>query len=168
MNISLIVALDINRLIGVKNGIPWHLPADLWHFKSLTVGKPIIMGSTTHETIGKPLPERVNIVITRKKDYLAEGCVIVSSVEGAIAAAENALKEMSGNEIMIIGGGEVYRQFLHRANRMYLTRIDYEFHGDTYFPEWSPDEWQEVSREEHEPDEKNLYRYAFVVLERKE
>lgn len=161
MIISLIAALDKNGAIGnSKNAIPWYLPADLKRFKSVTLGKPVIMGRKTFESIGRPLPERVNIVVTRNEKYEAPGCVVVHSTEEAIRAAGDA------PEVMVIGGGELYAQFLPYARRLYFTYVDGEFEGNIYFPEWNPKEWREVFYEAHEPDEKNPYSYTFVALER--
>lgn len=160
MIISLIAAMDKNRVIGKKNILPWYLPADLQHFKKLTTGKPIIMGSTTFASIGKALPERINIVLTRDPAFVAEGCVVVYSVEEALHATEGH------GEIIIIGGATVFEQFLPLAHKMYLTMIDAEIDGDVYFPEWNQDEWHETSREPHEPDGKNKYSYSFVTFER--
>lgn len=160
MLISLIAAMDKNRVIGNRNALPWYLPADLRHFKELTTGKPIIMGSTTFASIGKALPNRINIVMTRDPAFVAEGCVVVHSVEEALAAAQGH------DEAMVIGGANVFEQFLPLANKMYLTMIDADVDGDIYFPEWSPRDWHETSRELHEPDEKNPYRYSFVTYER--
>lgn len=163
--ISIIAALDKNRLIGSTKGLPWYLPADLVHFKKVTLGKPVIMGRRTHETIGKPLPERKNIVLTRDEDFRAPGCIVVHSTEEALRKA--AEHPPAGGEIMIIGGGQIYKEFLPLTDRMYLTLIDHEFTGDVYFPEFDWNEWREVKREEHEPDSKNPYKYTFVTLERK-
>lgn len=158
--ISIIAALGQNRVIGNTKGLPWYLPADLKRFRELTIGKPIIMGKKTYETIGRPLPERKNIVLAREKDFKVPGCIVVNSPEEALRAAAGS------KEIMIIGGGEVFRTFLPLAGRMYLTLINNEFEGDVYFPEFDPDDWQELEREEHEPDEKNPYRYTFLTLDR--
>lgn len=161
MIISLIAAIDKNLVIGnSKNTLPWYLPADLKRFKSVTMGKPIIMGRKTFESIGKPLPERTNIIITRNEKYEAPGCIVVRSPEEALLAAGNA------PEAIIIGGGELFSQFMPRADRMYLTLVDGEFEGNVYFPKWNPREWREVFREAHEADEKNPYNYTFVTLER--
>lgn len=160
MNISLIAAMDRNRVIGKQNALPWYLPADLRHFKELTIGKPIIMGSTTFASIGKALPDRTNIILTRDPSFAAEGCTTIHSVEEALAAAQGH------DEVMIIGGANVFKQFLPMANKMYLTIIDTSLDGDVYFPEWDPAEWQETNREPHKPDEKNVYSYTFVTLER--
>lgn len=162
MIISLIAAMDKNRVIGTDDGkLPWHLPADLKRFKSLTLGKPVIMGRKTFESIGKPLPERLNIVITRNKNYDAPGCVVVHSANDALQVAGDV------PEVMVIGGAEVFTEFLPLAKRLYLTLIDGIFAGIAYFPQWDSEKWCEVSREAHEPDEKNVYGYAFLVLERR-
>lgn len=155
--------MDKNRVIGTDDGkLPWYLPADLKRFKSLTLGKPIIMGRRTFESIGGPLPERKNIIITRNKNYEASGCVVAHSSEEALQAAVDA------PEVMVIGGAEVFAEFLPVAKRMYLTLIDGEFLGTVYFPQWDVGAWREVSRETHEPDEKNEYGYVFLVLERRQ
>lgn len=160
MDISLVVAMDRNRLIGAGNDLPWHLSADLRHFKKLTMGHPVVMGRRTWESIGKPLPERTNIVVTRQEDFEAPGAVVVDSIEAA--------KQQAGDcaELMIIGGAELYEQVLDDASRIYLTEIHAEFEGDTYFPEINMDEWACVSREDFEKDEKNPHDYSFLVLER--
>ncbi len=133
------------------------MPADLRHFKELTVGKPVIMGRKTYQTIGRPLPDRLNIVLSEMPEEIP-GCMVAHSVEEALRRAGNA------PEIMIIGGATVYKQFLPQTERMYLTRIDHAFEGDIYFPEYNEHEWREISREEHVPDEKNPYPYAFIRL----
>lgn len=159
--ISLIAAIDLNRLIGKGgNELPWRLPADLKRFRNVTIGKPVIMGRKTFESIGRPLSERTNIVITRNEKYEAPGCVIAHSPEEALRAADGAL------EVMIIGGGDIFAKFMPRAMRMYLTQIDAEFEGNIYFPEWNPTKWREISRESHEPDKRNPYKYTFLTLER--
>ena len=163
MRISIIVAMDEGRVIGNEGGMPWHLPADLKFFKSVTMGKPIIMGRSTYESIGKPLPGRTNIVITRNADFQAEGCRVALSVGAAldIARAENA------EEAMIIGGGGVYEQTLHITDRLYLTQIAAHLIGDTRFPVIKTEEWQEVSRQGYAADGDNPFDLAFVVLDRK-
>jgi len=161
MIISIIAALAKNNVIGQKNKIPWHLPADFAYFKKMTLGKPVIMGAKTFESIGKPLPGRKNIVLHQDKNYTARGCTAVNSIEAALSAAGDA------PEAMICGGASVYQQFLAMANRLDLTYIDHEFAGDAFFPEFDRKEWSEVSRENHAKDAKNPYPYAFVVLERK-
>ena len=160
--ISAVVAMAENRVIGKNNQLPWHLPADLKHFKNITTGHPILMGRKTYESIGKPLPNRTNIVITRDQSYKAPGCEVVSSLEEAIALAATHQSQ----EIFIIGGAEVYRQLLPRIQRIYLTVVHHTFEGDVYFPELKMNEWHEVEHESHQPDEKNAYTYSFLKLER--
>lgn len=160
MKISVIVAMAANRVIGHENRLPWHLPADLKHFKATTLGKPVVMGRRTWESIGRPLPGRTNIVITRDTAYTAEGCVVVHSLDEAIRAAGEAA------EVMIIGGAGLYRQALSLADTLYLTLIHGEFAGDTHFPQWRQDEWRETGRVDHEPDENNSHAYSFITLER--
>ncbi|HLC61423.1 MAG TPA: dihydrofolate reductase [Candidatus Nanoarchaeia archaeon] len=159
MIISLIAAVGKNNVIGTDNKLPWKLSADLKRFKAITSGKPVVMGRKTFESIGKPLPNRTNIIITRDKNYKADGCVVVHSAEEALNAAK-------GNaEIMIIGGEQIFKEFLPIANKLYLTIIDKDFEGDSYFPEYDKSEWKEVSREEHEGEG---LKYAFADLERKD
>lgn len=158
--ISLIAAMANDHSIGKENRMPWHLPADLKHFKKITLNKPVIMGRRTFESLGKALPERTNIVVTQQEDFIAPNCVIVHSLHDAIKAAGHA------DEIMIIGGGQLYQEAIKIADRMYLTFIDLNTQGDTFFPKWDERQWQEISREAHQKDALNLYDYAFVVLER--
>jgi dihydrofolate reductase len=160
MKISLVVAMADNRVIGRDNRLPWHLPADLKHFKQVTVGKPILMGRKTHESIGRPLPDRTNIVVTRDRSYTAPGCVVVHSIESALRAAG------AHEEAMVIGGTDFYWQLLPKADCIYLTLVHAEFEGDALFPELKESEWREVERTDCEPDEKNPWRYSFVRLER--
>lgn len=161
MIVSLIAALDRNGLIGADNRLPWHLPADLARFKALTMGKPVIMGRRTHESIGRPLPGRRNIVLSRDPAFSAPGCVVVRGVEEALAAAGVQ------PEVFVIGGASFYAQLIGRAQRLYLTLIDAAFEGDTFFPAYRADEWIEVTREDHAPDARNAYPFSFVVLERR-
>jgi dihydrofolate reductase len=160
MKLSIIVAAAANGVIGRDNQLPWHLPADLRHFKQTTMGKPILMGRKTWESIGRPLPGRTNIVITRDSDYSAAGCVVVNSIDEALTAAG------SQDEIMVIGGAELYRQVLPRTDSVYLTRIHEDFEGDTVFPELSTSEWREVERADQQPDENNPHDYSFIRLDR--
>ncbi|MFP5506415.1 MAG: type 3 dihydrofolate reductase [Gammaproteobacteria bacterium] len=159
--ISIIVAMDRNRLIGRGNALPWHLPADLAHFKAVTMGKPILMGRKTYESIGRPLPGRHNIVITRNADFAAPGCTVVASVDAALAAAGAV------PEIMLIGGAQLYAELLPRVGRIYVTRIDAAFDGDAWFPALDDGDWVETARSDHDPDERNPYPYSFRVLERR-
>ncbi len=158
--ISIIAALAENRIIGVNNTLPWRLPNDLKHFRRLTTGHAIIMGRKNYESIGKPLPGRTNIVVTRNRDYRAGGCLIAYSVNEALALARD------DSEIFIIGGADIFRETLARTDRLYLTRVHAEVPGDIYFPAFDAGEWREISRERHEPDERHAYAYSFVVLER--
>ena len=158
MIISIIAAVGKNNIIGIDNKLPWKLSADLKRFRAITSGRPVVMGRKTFESIGKPLPNRMNIIITRDKNYKADGCVVVHSAEEALNAAKGS------SEIMIIGGGQIFREFLPKAKRMYLTVIEKEFGGDAYFPEYDKTEWIEVSKEKHEDGGLN---YSFVDLERK-
>ena len=160
MKISIIVAMDANGVIGRDNELPWHLPADLQHFKKTTMGKPILMGRKTYESIGRPLPGRSNIVITRDSRYQAAGCVVVNSIDAAMDAAGEQ------DEIMVIGGAEFYRQVLPRTQTIYLTRIHEAFEGDTVFPELKDADWREVERSDQEADEKNPHDYSFIRLDR--
>jgi dihydrofolate reductase len=162
VEISLVAAVADNGVIGADGGMPWHLPADLAHFKRLTMGKPVLMGRLTWESIGKPLPGRRNLVLTRDPHWRAEGAERVSSMSSAIAAAG----QHDARELMVIGGAEVYRQALPHAHRIYLTRVHAEPWGDTLFPELDPDEWREIARREQMSDERNPWDLSFVVLER--
>ncbi len=157
-SISLIVAVSTNDVIGNENRLPWRLPADLQHFKRMTVGKPIVMGRLTWESLPGLLPQRKHIVVTRNKSYQADGAVVVHSLEVALEEAGAV------DEIMIVGGGCLYAEALPLANRIYLTRIHQEIDGDTYFPQLG-DGWQVVAREDHRADKKNRYDYSFLTLE---
>jgi dihydrofolate reductase len=161
MNISIIAAMARNRIIGINNTLPWRLPADLQHFKQITMGKPVIMGRKTYESIGRPLPGRLNIVISQNQEYTVEGCQVVHSIDEAFAAASHY------DEAMIIGGASFYNQALAYARRLYLTIIDEDFEGDARFPEYSADEWQEIDRIEGVVDAKNTHPHHFITLERR-
>jgi dihydrofolate reductase len=163
MTLSLLLAAAENNVIGKDNKLPWHLPNDLKYFKNLTWGMPVIMGRKTYESFGKPLRGRRNIVITRNKDWKAEGVDMVNSIEEAIDLA----KESAVKEIFIIGGGEIFKTILPKADRIYLTRIHHSFEGDAYFPEIKENEWQLVKERRSEADEKNAYAHSFQVWERK-
>jgi dihydrofolate reductase len=158
--IALIAALADNRVIGRHNRLPWHLPADLRHFKQLTLDKPIIMGRNTWESLPGLLPRRSHIVISRDPAYRAEGCILVTTPDAAIEAAGDVA------EIMVVGGATIYRQMLSRARRMYLTLVHGYFEGDALFPAWSPAEWSETEREDFSADDDNRYSFSFVTLER--
>ena len=160
---SLVVAASTNNAIGKNNQLLWHLPNDLKFFKNVTWGMPVVMGRKTFESLGKPLAGRKNIVITRQPGWKAEGAVVVKSMEDAMFVASNT----DALEIMVIGGGEIYKEFFTKANRIYITRVDAEFEeADTFFPVISAKEWHLVSQKNHEADEKNAYNYSFQVWER--
>ncbi len=160
MIISIIAAMGNQRAIGINNSLPWKLPADMQWFRQCTLGKPIIMGRTTYESIGKPLPGRKNVIVSRNKDYIVEGATVVHSLEQAIEAVQGE------PEVMIIGGSNIYSQALDFANRLYLTEIYADFTADSWFPEFDLAQWSTVSSEEHQADEKNAYNYRFLVLDR--
>lgn len=160
--ISLIAAMAKDRVIGKDNDMPWHLPADLKHFKKVTLGKPVIMGRRTFESIGRPLPGRKNIVITRNQQWTHEGVEVVSSTELAMSLVAGV------DEVMIIGGGKIYEQFLPQADILYLTFIDLDVDGDTRFPDWTTiGAWQQAESESHKPDENNSLAYEFVRFDKK-
>ena len=159
MKISMVAAMAKARIIGKDNAMPWHLPADFAWFKKVTMGKPVVMGRKTFESIGRPLPGRHNIVISRNAAYQAEGITVVSDFESAKQAAGNV------EELMVIGGGSIYAACLEGADRLYLTFIDLEVEGDTQFPDWGKG-WQEVHSESYAADEKNAHDMRFVILER--
>ncbi len=161
MIISLIVARSDNGVIGRDRKLPWRLPADLRHFKTTTMGKPVIMGRRTWESIGKPLPGRTNIVLTREPGYTTAGCLAAHSLDEGLELAGEA------PEIMIIGGEAVYREALPKASRIYLTEVHATVEGDAFFPELDTDEWQETRRDEHAADETVAFDYSFVTLERR-
>lgn len=160
MLLSLIVAVAKDNVIGGDNKLLWHLPADLKHFKNVTMDHSIIMGRKTFESIGKPLPGRKNIVVTRQQDYEAKGCIVVHNLQQAINGCE---KEQ---ETFIIGGADIFRQSIPAADRIYLTRIDQEFDGDVFFPELNFSEWKLVKYVKHHADEKNKYDYSFAEYQR--
>jgi dihydrofolate reductase len=159
MIISLIAAMAEQRIIGKDNQMPWHLPADLAWFKRNTINKPVIMGRKTYQSIGRPLPGRHNIVLSRQAGD-DDRVTWVTSVSQALAAVGEA------DEVMIIGGENIYRQFLPVANRLYITHIEAELDGDAAFPDYSPEQWQSVFSESHDADERNAYRYRFEILQR--
>ena len=161
MKVSMIAAMAENRVIGLDNKMPWHLPADLQFFKRITLGKPVIMGRKTYQSIGRPLPGRINIVLTRDSNLQIEGVTCVQTAEQALAFVKDA------PEVMIIGGATLYDQFLTDADCLYLTFIDLSVVGDTKFPDYeSVANWSETAREVHQADDKNAYDYQFVTLEK--
>jgi dihydrofolate reductase len=155
--IKIIVAISKNRVIGDSNKLIWHLPADLKRFKEVTTGHPIVMGRKTYESIGRPLPNRRNIIITRDENYEIDGCEVVNSIEEALL--------LTNSNCFIIGGGEIYKQTLHIADQIYLTQVDEEFDGDTTFPEL-PASWYVSNKEDFKADEKNPHNYSFIFYEK--
>lgn len=161
MRLSIIAALADNRVIGINNALPWKLPADMQWFRQHTLGKPVLMGRATYESIGRLLPKRTNVILTRDPGYVLDGALVCNSIDEAI----NALA--SEPELMIIGGATVYEQCLPCADRLYLTFIHHDFAGDAWFPAFDSQQWQEIERTDCEPDDANPYRYSFVILERR-
>lgn len=164
MTISIIAAMSDNRVLGKDNDLVWHLPDDMKHFKKTTSGHAVIMGRKTFESFGKPLKNRENIIITRKKNYDTKGAEVVNSVDNALKLAG----KMEDKEIFIIGGGEIYKQTIPYTDRIYLTIVHHEFDGDTFFPELDLSEWQEKERKFHNPDERHLYPFTILILEKKQ
>ena len=160
-NLSIIAALAENRVIGRDNRLPWRLPADLAHFKRLTMGKPIIMGRLTWESLPGLLPHRTHLVVTRDSEYRADGAHVVHSIEDAIEFAGDA------PELMVVGGARLYAQTIPLATRMYLTYVHEHIDGDARFPDYEESEWVEVSRERHRADDRNPHAYSFVELRRR-
>ena len=160
MRLSIVVAMDDNRLIGNKNQLPWHLPADLAYFKKLTTGKSILMGRKTYDSIGRPLPNRRNIVMTRNSEISIPGCEVVSSLDEAFELTKGE------EEVMVIGGASLCGQLLPEINRLYITKIDGEFEGDVFFPKYDHLNWSQVSCESHKKDSVNEYSHHFIILDR--
>lgn len=158
--ISQVVAMAENRVIGRDNQLPWHLPADLAHFKRMTMGKPIVMGRKAYQAIGRPLPGRHNIVMTRNPAFVADGCTVVGSPAAALAAAGEV------DEVAVIGGEEIYRLFLPQTDRIHLTIVHAEIAGDTWFPPLDMTQWDTSERIERDADERNPYRMTFLTLDR--
>lgn len=161
--ISLIWAMDENRVIGYHNQLPWRLPEDLKFFKRMTLGHPIAMGRKTYESIGKPLPGRENIVISRDENYDPEGCTVMHSIDDLLAFAT----ENKSEEVFVIGGSEIFKEVLPHADKLYLTMIHHQFEGDTFFPVFDIDKWELETRENGKKDEKNPYDYEFLIYKRK-
>ncbi len=161
MKISIIVAASANNVIGVDRGLPWRLPEDLRRFKEITMGKPMIMGRTTFDSIGRALPGRQSIVLTRQEGITAESCDVVSTIDEALAAAGDC------EEVMVIGGGEVYRQFLPLTDRIYMTRVQAEIDGDTRFPELDMNEWDVIAVEEYPAGDKREFGFDIETLDRR-
>jgi len=165
MKLALIAAYAQNNVVGIDNKLPWHLPEDLKYFKRVTTGKAIIMGRKTYESIGRPLPNRTNIVITRNAEFTAPGIEVVNSLDAAIELAES-INEINGTEeVMVIGGAQIYSEALPKADRLYLTHVHAEVKGDAYFPAVNFTTWKEVGREDYKASETNPYDYSFAVYD---
>jgi dihydrofolate reductase len=167
MRKALIVAMSQNRVIGRNNQLPWHLPGDLKYFKQATMGKPIIMGRKTWDSIGRPLPGRMNVVISRNAAWEAPaGTVAASSLNEALKKAGAHAELEGGDEVMIIGGGQIYAEALATVDRMYITKVHAEIDGDAFFPEVNWEEWEEIGREDFSASDNNPYDYSFIVYQR--
>lgn len=166
MRLSVLVAMAKNRIIGKNNQLPWHLPADLKHFKFLTMGHTIVMGRKTYESIGRPLPGRENIIITRQAGYGVPGAMVANSLQDALLICEQG--KTINSESFIIGGEELYRQTLDLCQRMYITEIQSDFEGDVFFPEFDRSDWDEIQRDKHTSENDAHIEYHFVILDRKE
>lgn len=163
MKISAIVAMSENGVIGIKNQLPWNLPADLKHFKKITWGKPIFMGRKTFTSIGRALPGRLNVVLSQDIHFKASGCMVFHTIQDAF----NYLVKINAEEVFIIGGATLFQQTLLHVERLYITLIHHVFAGDTFFPHFDKSAWCEINREDFEPDDKNPYAYSFMTWERK-
>lgn len=159
--VTIIAAVGRNRALGKDNDLIWHLPADLRRFKSLTRGHHVIMGRKTFESLGKPLPKRTNVIVSRNPDYRAEGCIVVNSLEKALEIAQ------SDPNPFILGGAEIYRQALSFADHMDLTFVHEEFEADAFFPEFDPEEWELMGREDFNKDDENPFDYSFVQYKKR-
>ncbi|MEW5552371.1 dihydrofolate reductase [Peribacillus frigoritolerans] len=160
--ISLIVAMDQNRVIGKNNKLPWHLPADLQYFKKVTMGHPIVMGRKTFESIGRVLPGRENVIVTRNQEFKAEGCVVLHDIAQIKMFADN-----HEEEVFVIGGAEIFKEILPFTDRLYITEIHETFEGDTFFPEIDENEWDEIFSNQGSIDEKNRFAHDFIILQKK-
>ena len=161
MKLSIIAAMDKNRVIGKDGNLPWHISSDLKNFKKITMGKPILMGRKTHESIGEVLPGRENIILTKKRNYFVEGCIVKNNLDEVLSN----FKKVS--ELIVMGGATLYEQTLDKAEKLYFTEVRACIEGDVFFPEYDSDQWVEISRNCFKADENNEYDYSFTVLERK-
>ena len=165
--IAIIVAMAENNVIGHNNGLPWHIPEDLKYFKKITTGHPIVMGRKTFESIGRPLPNRINIVVTSDQNWNADGVIVSHSIDEAFRLGAREAEAVGVDELMVIGGANLYRQVIDKADRMYLTQIHAVVDGDTVFPAFDKSDWIEVSRIEKSTDTGNNHNYSYIVLDRK-
>lgn len=166
MKLALIVAYAQNRVVGIENRLPWHLPEDLKYFKQVTTGKAVIMGRKTYESIGRPLPNRLNIVISQNPNFSAQGVEVVASLQTAIDRAREYNQANGQDEVMVIGGAAIYNLALPLADKLYITLVHAEVAGDAYFPEVSLADWQLLDQQDHQPSEKNPYPYSFMVYQK--
>jgi len=162
MLVSIIVALSETRVIGYRNQLPWQLPADLAYFRRMTLGKPIMMGRKTYESIGRPLPGRDNYIITRNANYTVPGAQVFPSVAAALASVSGDVEE-----VMVMGGGQIYQAVLAQAQRLYMTWVEGEFEGDTYFPDYDASAWTLLSSDPHVADHQHAHAYTFKIFQRK-
>lgn len=160
MKLAFIVAMDENRAIGYQNQLPWHMPADLAHFKKNTLNKPMVMGRKTYESIGRPLPKRRNMIVTRDQDYVVEGGEVFTSIDAALAEVVDA------DEVMVIGGANLFTQLLPKANKLYLTKIHHQFTADTYLDAVDLTQWRTIEELYNKADTDNPYDYTFLTLEK--
>lgn len=166
MRLALIAAVADNGVVGRDNKMPWHLPEDLKYFKRITLGKPVVMGRKTWDSIGRPLPGRTNIVISRQADLKLEGASVVADLPAALSLAKSIAVADGSDELMVIGGSEIYALALPLAQRLYLTEVHAQVAGDALFPVWNREEWGESSRQRHSASDTNPYDYSFVVYDR--
>ncbi len=166
MKLAMIAAVAENNAIGINNKMPWYLPEDLRYFKAVTMGKPIIMGRKTFDSLRKPLPGRTNIVVTRDPQWHHEGVKVVHSLDAAIELSEDVALINGNEEVMIIGGEQIYRQALPKADRLYLTRVYQSFEGDAFFPELDESQWREVSRQDRQSEDDEPVVFSYLVLDR--
>lgn len=162
----IVVAHSLNRVIGINNTLPWSLPADLAHFKKVTMGHPLVMGRKTYESIGRPLPGRTTIVVTRQKDWTAGGVIVTHSLKSAYEEGSKEAKRLNVNKIMLVGGADLYAQSISLVQRIVITIVNANINGDAVFPELNVNNWKEVSREDFAENEANMLGYSFVELER--
>ena len=167
MKIAMIAAVAENNAIGINNKMPWYLPGDLRYFKAVTMGKPIIMGRKTFDSLRKPLPGRTNIVITRGTQWHHEGVKVVHSLDEALSMAEDIALINGNDEVMVIGGAQIYKQALDKADRLYLTRVYQSFEGDAFFPEINDSDWVETARQDMQSEDEEPLTFSYLVLDRK-
>ena len=167
MKIAMIAAVAENNAIGINNKMPWYLPGDLRYFKAVTMGKPIIMGRKTFDSLRKPLPGRTNIVITRDTEWHHEGVKVVNSLDEALSLAEDIALINGNDEVMVIGGAQIYKLAMEKADRLYLTKVYQSFEGDAFFPEFDESDWLETARQDMQSEDEEPLTFSYLVLDRK-